>query len=550
MSKLLRQHGIEEVKHTERAKCIAAMILCTNSMALNPLFITTAIDYTNAAPHIGHAYEKILADVIARHYRQRGREVFFLTGVDQHGQKVQQAAQREGVESMEFAARTTQLFLSLWQKLGISYDAWAATTDDKHKRVVREILTALHARGELYKASHNGFYSVRQEQFLTEKDRNPEGGFGEEWGEVVEIEEENWYFRLSNFKAWLEGFLDASPAFVFPEYRGRELRNAVDRLSGDLCISRPKSRLSWGIELPFDPDFVTYVWFDALINYISFSGYLSDSTSERDAFSNRWPSATHIIGKDILVPAHGVYWPAMLKAMGFADAQMPKLIVHGYINLAGSKISKSLGNVVNPCELADKYGAETLRYYLMRDCVCGQDMDFNEERLVSRFNVDLANGLGNLLNRTLNMTQRYREGVLQAPTQPSEEAAALIDAGRATMQAVCEAFDANQPHAALEAASALVGKANTFAESEAPWKLAKDPAQADRLAGVLAAMADAVWTAATALIPFIPEKAAAVLEQLQLPPRRISGDAESLPENHRVSSPVPVFPRIEVPANA
>lgn len=519
-------------------------------MSLNPFFITTAIDYTNAAPHIGHAYEKILADVIARHYRQRGREVFFLTGVDQHGQKVQQAAQREQVESMEFATQTTQKFIALWEKLGISYDAWAATTDERHKRVVQEILAQLHARGELYKATHAGFYSIRQEQFLTEKDRNADGSFGDEWGDVVEIEEENWYFRLSNYKSWLEGFLDAHSAFVFPEYRGRELRNAVDRLTGDLCISRPKSRLSWGIELPFDTDFVTYVWFDALINYISFSGYLSDSPADRDAFLRRWPAATHIIGKDILVPAHGVYWPAMLKAIGFEDAEMPQLIVHGYINLAGSKISKSLGNVVDPDALADQYGAETLRYYLMRDCVCGQDMDFNEDRLVSRFNVDLANGLGNLLNRTLNMTHRYRDGMLQSTTLLHPEADALRAAGRDAIISVCEAFDSNQPHAALESVSALVGKANTFAEQEAPWKLAKNPEDSDRLTGVLAAMADAVWTAATLLIPFIPEKAQAVLSQLQLPPRILSGSADSWPDNHRVSAPVPVFPRIDVAANA
>jgi len=533
-----------------RANFARPVIVLATYMSSNPFFITTAIDYTNAAPHIGHAYEKILADVIARHYRQRGRDVFFLTGVDQHGQKVQQAAQRDGVDSMEFASRTTQKFLALWEKLGISYDAWAATTDERHKRVVREILTRLHARGELYKASHAGFYSVRQEQFLTEKDRNPDGGFSEEWGEVVEIEEENWYFRLSNYKVWLESFLDATPGLVFPEFRGRELRNAVERLSGDLCISRPKSRLSWGIELPFDTEFVTYVWFDALINYISFSGYLSESADEQADFVKRWSSATHVIGKDILVPAHGVYWPAMLKAMGFDDTEMPHLLVHGYINLGGSKISKSLGNVVDPNELADRYGAETLRYYLMRDCICGQDMDFNEERLVSRFNVDLANGLGNLLNRTLNMTQRYRAGVLQAPGHLSDEAIALISAGSATIQEVCEAFDARQPNAALDAVSTLVGKANAFAEIEAPWKLAKDPEQADRLTGVLLAMADVVWTAATGLIPFIPDKAAAVLAQLQLPPRKLSGETDPLPADHRVSSPVPVFPRIDVAPNA
>jgi methionyl-tRNA synthetase len=519
-------------------------------MAKAPFFITTAIDYTNAAPHIGHAYEKILADVIARHFRQRGRDVFFLTGVDQHGQKVQQAAQREGLAPAEFANRTTDLFLSLWKTLGISYDGWAATTDERHKRVVQKILTDLHDRGELYKASHSGFYSVRQEQFLTDKERDENGSFGPEWGEVVELEEENWYFRLSGYKAWLEGFVDSHPEFVFPEFRGRELRNAIERLSGDLCISRPKSRLAWGIELPFDPEFVTYVWFDALINYISFAGFLAESEEDQLRFQELWPSALHVIGKDILVPAHGIYWPPMLRSLGFEDSRMPRLVVHGYVNLGGAKMSKSLGNVVNPVELAERYGADALRYYLMRDCVCGQDMDFSEERLISRFNGDLANGLGNLLNRTLNMTHRYRSGVLQKPTHPPQSALDLVTAIAATRSAVCLAFDAIQPHAALEAVTLLVNQANSFAENEAPWKLAKDPEQADRLDAVLSGMADVVWAAASLLLPFIPEKAAAILEQLQLPAQTLGGESEVLPSGHRVSAPVPVFPRIDGNADA
>lgn len=519
-------------------------------MGKEPFFITTAIDYTNAAPHIGHAYEKILADVIARHYRQRGRDVFFLTGVDQHGQKVQQAAQRVGLATADFANRTTEKFLSLWKTLGISYDAWAATTDERHQRVVQKILTDLHARGELYKASHSGFYSVRQEQFLTDKERDENGEFGPDWGEVVEIEEENWYFRLSAYKSWLESFLDSQPTFVFPDFRGRELRNALERLSGDLCISRPKSRLAWGIELPFDSDFVTYVWFDALINYISFAGYLSESGEEQQRFRELWPSAMHIIGKDILVPAHGIYWPPMLRALGFENPEMPHLVVHGYVNLAGSKMSKSLGNVVDPVDLAGKFGADALRYYLMRDCVCGQDMDFSEERLISRFNVDLANGLGNLLNRTLNMTHRYRDGALQKPSHPPQSAIDLFGAIEETRLAVCAAFDATQPHAALEAVSLLVTKANTFAENEAPWKLAKDPEHAARLDAVLSGMAGVVWAAASYLLPFIPEKASAILEQLQLPAQSLNGESAALPVGHRVAAPIPVFPRIDGNADA
>ena len=370
---------------------------------MKSFFVTTAIDYTNAAPHIGHAYEKILADVIARYRRLKGEPTFFLTGVDQHGQKVQQAAQREGVPEEKFVRETTEKFVALWKKLDVSYDAWAATTDPLHTKCVQKILQALYDQGEIYKATYRGFYSVRQEQFLTDKERGSDGTFGREWGEVMELEEENWYFCLAKHREWLLDFLDRHADCVSPAFRQQELRNAAEKLGGDLSISRPKSRLSWGIEMPFDPSCVTYVWFDALVNYISFAGYLSDEV----AFKARWP-ALHVIGKDILVPAHGIYWLAMLKAMGFADGDMPRFLVHGYVLVEGDKMSKSLGNIRDPNTFADTFGVEALRYYLMRDCVVGQDMDFTDERLVQRYNSDLANGLGNLLNRTLSMAHRYR----------------------------------------------------------------------------------------------------------------------------------------------
>ncbi|MET0223625.1 MAG: class I tRNA ligase family protein, partial [Terrimicrobium sp.] len=365
---------------------------------MRSFFITTAIDYTNAPPHLGHAYEKILADVIARYHRLKGAPTFFLTGVDQHGQKVQQAAQREDIPVEKFVDQTTEKFLALWKKLDLSYDAWAATTSPLHKTCVRKILQTLYEKGELYKASYRGFYSVRQEQFLTDKERGPDGAFGPEWGEVIELEEENWYFRLARYRDWLLAFLDTHPACVSPGFRQQELRNAAEKLSSDLSISRPKSRLAWGIELPFDSSCVTYVWFDALVNYISFAGYLEDDV----AFRERWP-ALHVIGKDILIPAHGIYWLAMLKAMGFADDEMPTFLVHGYVLVDGDKMSKSLGNIRDPNTFADLFGVEALRYYLMRDCVVGQDMDFTDERLIQRFNSELANGLGNLVNRTLTM---------------------------------------------------------------------------------------------------------------------------------------------------
>src|SRR5437588_1781710 len=276
-------------------------------------FIATAIDYTNSPPHIGHAYEKVLADVIARYHRLKGDKVFFLTGVDQHGQKVQQSAAKEGLPPAEFVKGITQKFVYLWEKLDVKYDGWAETTSDRHKKVVQGILQRLWHEKQIYKDKQAGYYSIRQEQFLTDKERGPGGEFGPEWGQVEFREEENYYFKLEQHKKWLLSYIDPAGAgqdAVIPDFRQTELRNAVEKLSGDLCISRPKSRLDWGIELPFDKDFVTYVWFDALTNYISFAGYnpeIKTFKEQPEDFRDRWDLVIQIIGKDILIPAHDLY---------------------------------------------------------------------------------------------------------------------------------------------------------------------------------------------------------------------------------------------------
>jgi methionyl-tRNA synthetase len=512
-------------------------------MSATTFFLTTAIDYTNAPPHIGHAYEKVLADVVARWHRERGREVFFLTGVDQHGQKVQQSAEKAGVAPAEFAREITAKFKALWTKLGISYDGWAETTDPRHVRAVQSVLQQLHDQGDLYKARHSGHYSVRQEQFLTDKERNEKGEFGPEWGEVVFLEEENWYFRLSKYRPWLAGHLAAHPDFVTPAFRATELANAVAREAGDLCISRPKSRLAWGIELPFDRDYVTYVWFDALMNYVTFAGYRGGDGAGLPDFAKLWPCDAHVIGKDILVPAHGIYWPIMLKAAGFEA--MPKLLVHGWWNLGGAKVSKSAGNVVDPDALADRYGAEALRYYLMRDIATGQDADFNEDRLRARYQADLANDLGNLVNRTVSMVRRYRDGVLPGPpADPAEDAVALAALGTEAARRFDAAMAEYQVHTALEAAWELVAAANGFVESAAPWKLGKDPALASRLDEVLVALVEAARLAAALAHPVMPRASSALLAQLGF-----AGDWSvrwgAVGAGHCVGEASPVFPRLE-----
>ncbi len=515
-------------------------------------YLTTAIDYTNGSPHIGHAYEKILADMIARYRRLRGDEVYFLTGVDQHGQKVQQTAEKEGISPEEFVARNTQKFSDLWAKLGVKYDGWAETIDPRHKACVRSILSELKDQGQLYKKSHAGHYSVRQEQFLQERDRDDAGNFGPEWGEVVEIEEENWYFKLSDHTDWLKNFLEASTDIILPTFRKAELLNALERNVGtDLCISRPKARLRWGIEFPFDEDYVTYVWFDALINYISFAGYQAAKNSGLPDFSRLWPEHSrpvHIIGKDILIPAHGIYWPCMLHAMGFTDSQMPHLLVHGWWNIRGEKMAKSTGNVVDPAILADQFGVEAVRYYLVRDIVNGKDSDFDLARLIMLYNTELANALGNLCNRTLDMSQRFTGGILQPGGPLTADDSALqvsLTESTATYQTAMDEFDISK---GLEALNQHVVHCNQYIDRMKPWELNKDPEKKDRLATVLYHLAESIAHAAILLSPVLPDAAAKLANQLKLPGLTDFKLADLhwglLPDGHIIDKPTPVFPRI------
>jgi len=497
----------------------------------------------------------VLADVIARYHRLKGEKVFYLTGVDQHGQKVQQSAAKAGVAPAEFVKGITQKFVDLWKKLDVKYDGWAETIAPRHKKVVQGMLQRLFDAKQIYKDKQSGYYSIRQEQFLTDKERGSDGEFGPEWGQVEFREEENYYFRLSQHKDWLLRYIDNRKGAVVPDFRQTELRNAVERIAGDLCISRPKSRLDWGIELPFDKDFVNYVWFDALSNYISFADYdpsVSSFDLQPSSFRDRWP-AFQIIGKDILVPAHGIYWLIMLHALGFPDEAMPQLLVHGWWNLGGAKMSKSAGNIIDPNVLADKYSTDGVRYYLMSDIATGRDADFSEDRLIERYNADLGNTLGNLVNRTISMVQRYRAGKLayfeRVPfTEHSfdELLASIAEQYSEESQKFCV-------NGALEHAIYLAKLCNMKIEASAPWKTAKG-AGTQSLDPLLFGLSESLRVIAILISPVLPKAAHGIFDQLNWK-MELSGkeerfalkDAEwgGLPDGHVVGKPVPLFPRIE-----
>lgn len=520
-----------------------------------PLFITTAIDYTNGAPHIGHAYEKVLADAIARFQRLDGQPVYFLTGVDQHGQKVQQTAEKAGVSPQAYVAEITAKFTALWDRLEVKPDGWVETTDPRHTAIVQSLLQQLHDSGQLYKKNTRRFYSTRQEQDLTDKDRDASGNFGPEWGEVTELDEENWYFKLTDHLPWLRAYLQSNPGFVFPANRLSQLINAVESDGMDLCISRPKSRLTWGIELPFDRDYVTYVWFDALTNYISFAGFrdASPGTSGLPVWEKTWQGAdvVHVIGKDILIPAHGIYWPIMLHACGFADADLPRLLVHGWWNARGEKMSKSLGNVIDPNAIADSIGTDALRYFLLAEIATGQDSDMSDERVLFRNNKELADILGNLLNRTLNMAKKYLGGQLRhnafdSPAQADLRAkvAALPAAARAHMKTW-------QIQKVLSDVIDTARQANEFIDQTAPFKLAKDPANADQVASIMGHIAEAMVHLSVLLAPVMPTAAAKIQAQLgwTMPEGFTLADLTwgLLPDGHTLGEPTPVFPKILPP---
>jgi methionyl-tRNA synthetase len=499
-------------------------------------YITTAIDYVNGSPHIGHAYEKILTDVVARFHRLTGDSVYFLTGTDEHGQKVQQTAKARGVSPLEFADGISAEFQAMLPRLEISNDDFIRTTEERHKRVVREILQRLFDKGDIYKGEYRGFYSTGQEQFLQEKDRNPDGSWPEIYGEVSEIVEPNYFFKLRAYQEWLIAFLAANEGFVFPRFRQKQVLEFLKEPLNDLCISRPRERLEWGIPLPFDDGFVTYVWFDALVNYYS-------AVADKPGV---WPAAWHVIGKDILVPPHAVYWPIMLHAAGIA---LPGgLLVHGWWMTRGAKMSKRSGNAFNPLDVVDEFGADALRFFLIREMNVGQDGDFSRELFLTRYNGDLANDLGNLVNRALNMTNRFAGGAVPPPGAGHDIERDLHAAWEALATDYVALFRQFQFHTALERLFTFIRSINAYIERRAPWKLAKsaDPADRALLATSLFTIAEALRVSAAALRPVMPAASEKIAGVLGCPPAGTWAEElawGSRLEGSRVATALVLFPK-------
>ncbi len=480
-------------------------------MDKSKFYITTPIYYVNDKPHIGHAYTTILADVLSQYHRLLDVPTFFLTGTDEHGQKVQQAADKAGISPQRQADETVVRFQELWRKLEITNDDFIRTTEKRHKCVVQGILQDLFDRGEIYKAEYDGWYDVSSETFVKEKDLEiPEGGSPEDLPNITRITEVNYFFKMSKYREWLIDYIETNPTFIQPDFRRNETLGFLKKGLNDLCISRPKSRLAWGIELPFDQDFVCYVWFDALVNYITGVGYAQDS----EKFEKWWPAEYHLIGKDILT-THTVYWPTMLKAMG---VPMPKTVfAHGWWLMGKTKMSKSLGNVVNPMEMADKYGVDAFRYFLIAEMTLGQDASFTEEAFVRRYNADLANDLGNLLSRLMTMLSKYCEGMIpNAQFEPNGAEAELwqdVQGAVATMETAVDNMALDQ---GLARVLASIRSINRFLELRQPWTLAKK-GRTDELSVCLYTAVECLRVCAGLLYPVMPAKMTALRVALGLP---------------------------------
>jgi len=493
--------------------------------AMQVYYVTTPIYYANAEPHIGHTYTTVVADMLVRWKRQLGIDAYSVSGSDQHGEKMVETAEKRGMPVRELVDHFASVFESTWKQLGVAPSRFVRTTDPLHVRNVQAILQRVYNAGWIEKREYEGRYCVGCERFLTGRDL-VDGKCRDHEREPELRRESNYFFLMSRAFGWLREHYERNPGFLRPErYRNEALAMLRDESGlGDLSISRPKSRLAWGIELPFDADHVCYVWFDALITYLTGAGYPDDP-----AFAERWANAEHLIGKDILKP-HAIFWPIMLKAIGLAPPR--QISVHGYWNVDDRKVSKSLGNMISPLVMRERYGFETFRWFLLREMSFGLDANFTEEALVERVNADLANNLGNLVSRTLNLVEKFCDGAIPLAGASNDADQSVLDDAASAAGRVGAAMQNLQPQLALAAITEYASSVNRYVDARAPWKSAKDPATAPEARTTLHFACRALGAIASMLAPFVPAAAQRIAEKLAaLPIER--GD--------------PLFPRVSMP---
>ncbi len=502
-------------------------------------YVTTPIFYVNAQPHLGHAYTTIIADTISRFQKMAGQDVRFQTGTDEHGDKIAEAAANSGESPKEYADRISNMFREAWPQLSIEPDNFIRTTDPDHIKTVQDILQKVYDQGDIYFSEYSGLYCKGCERFLTEKEL-VEGNCPDHLVPPETISEQNYFFRMSKYQDWLIDHIKQNPEFIQPERYRNEVLSFLKEPLEDLCISRPTSRLTWGIPFPFDDKFVTYVWFDALINYLTGIGY-----PDGPEFDNYWRNAEHVIAKDILKP-HAIYWPTMLKAMGLQPYR--KLHVHGYWNINETKMSKSIGNVVRPADLVENYGVDTVRYFLLREMSFGLDASFSYDALVTRRNSDLANDLGNLFSRSLTMVTNFCDGKVPPVGEQQESDRELAAAATSMISSFTEQMNNFAFNRALQEVWKVIGMANRYIVSNAPWELAKDPEKRPQLDTVLYTLLETLRLISLVLQPVMPtaaQKMAASLGVDQVPDLASQSAWGQLTTGTEIEQGPSLFPRLK-----